>query len=74
MARRIVYETKGGNSVNVPCLARQSDQDFYPVELGRYIAETAQQGSLHIFEGCGHSVQLQNYEVFNKVLSSFIPT
>ncbi|MFT5350778.1 MAG: pimeloyl-ACP methyl ester carboxylesterase, partial [Gammaproteobacteria bacterium] len=56
------------------CLAMQSDQDFYPVELGRYIAETAQQGSLHIFEGCGHSVQLQNYEVFNKVLSSFIPT
>ncbi|MFT7461471.1 MAG: non-heme chloroperoxidase, partial [Planctomycetota bacterium] len=48
-------------SVRVPCLAMQSDQDFYPVELGRYIAETAQQGSLHIFEGCGHSVQLQNY-------------
>ena len=60
-------------SVRVPCLAMQSDHDFYPVALGRYIADTAPQGSLHIFEGCGHSVQIQNYEIFNKVLSDFIP-
>jgi non-heme chloroperoxidase len=59
-------------SVKVPCLAMQSDQDFYPVELGKYITDTAPQGSLHVFEGCGHSVQLQNFGIFNKALTDFI--
>ena len=59
-------------SLQVPCLAMQSDQDFYPIALGRYIAETAPQGSLHIFEGSGHSVQIQDYESFNDVLNNFI--
>lgn len=60
-------------TLRVPCLAMQSDKDFYPVDLGRYIANSAPQGSLHVFENCGHSVQIQNYDIFNKVLSGFIP-
>lgn len=59
-------------SVKVPCLAMQSDQDFYPVALGQYIADTVQKGSLHVFEGCGHSVQLQNHDRFNQALRKFI--
>ena len=59
-------------SLNIPCLAMQSDQDFYPVALGEYIAKTVEQGSLHVFEGCGHSVQIQNAERFNKALCDFI--
>ncbi len=59
-------------SINVPCLAMQSDQDFYPVELGRYIADTVPEGALHVFEGCGHSVQLQNYAKFNDALVEFV--
>ena len=59
-------------SLRIPCLAMQSDQDFYPVELGQYIADTVPQGSLYIFEGCGHSVQIQNHEIFNEVLSNFV--
>ena len=59
-------------SIKVPCLAMQSDNDFYPVELGRYIADTAPKGSLYIFEDAGHSVQLQNYAEFNQALTKFI--
>lgn len=59
-------------SLHVPCLAMQSDHDFYPVELGQYIANTVAKGSLKIFEGCGHSVQIQNHDLFNKALTEFV--
>jgi len=59
-------------SLRVPCLAMQSGHDFYPVELGRYIAETAPKGSLSVFEGSGHAMQLQNAAVFNRALCDFV--
>lgn len=59
-------------TLKVPCLAMQSDHDFYPVALGRYIAESAARGALHVFEDCGHSVQLQNHAVFNTALCRFV--
>jgi len=60
------------SALKVPCLAMQSDHDFYPVELGRYIADTAPKGSLAVFEDAGHCVQLQNAPLFNRALCDFI--
>ena len=59
-------------SLKVPCLAMQSDHDFYPVALGRYISETVPKGYLKIFEDRGHSVQFQDAARFNEALIEFI--
>ena len=59
-------------SLKVPCLAMQSDHDFYPVALGRYISETVPKGHLKIFEDSGHSVQFQDTARFNEALVEFI--
>ncbi len=56
----------------VPCLAMQSEHDFYPVALAEYIAGAVPDGASHVFAGCGHSVQLQNPLQFNTALAKFI--
>jgi len=59
-------------ALKVPCLAMQSDHDFYPVELGQYIADTAPRGALCVFDDSGHTVQLQSAAAFNRALTEFI--
>ncbi len=59
-------------ALNVPCLAMQTDNDFYPVALGQYIADTVAQGHLKVFEDSGHSVQIQDTARFNSALVDFI--
>ena len=59
-------------SLNVPCLAMQTDHDFYPVALGQYIADTVPQGQLKVFDDSGHSVQIQDTARFNASLLEFI--
>lgn len=58
--------------LNVPCLAMESEHDFYPVALAEYIADTVADGRVHVFEDSGHSVQLQDYRRFNQVLVEFV--
>ena len=60
-------------ALKVPCLAMQSDHDFYPLELGKYIADTVPRGSFQAFENSGHSIQIQDYARFNEVLRKFVP-
>jgi pimeloyl-ACP methyl ester carboxylesterase len=59
-------------SLRVPCLAMQSDHDFYPVALGHYIADTVPRGRVKVFDDCGHSVHFQNAARFNDALIEFI--
>jgi pimeloyl-ACP methyl ester carboxylesterase len=59
-------------NLGVPCLAIQSDHDFYPVALGEYIAGMVPNGRLLVFEDSGHSVQLQDSRRFNDALVEFI--
>ena len=59
-------------SLRIPCLAVYAGHDFYPLELGEYIAKTAPKGRFVAFEDGGHSVPLQNAEKFNAVLIQFM--
>lgn len=61
-------------TLDVPCLALQSDHDFYPVGLGRYIADSVAGGQCRILRDCGHTAQLQNHAVFNQALRDFMGT
>lgn len=58
--------------LRIPCLAIQTDHDFYPIGLGTYIAERAPMGKLVILNNSGHSCQLQDATRFNKSLVDFI--
>jgi pimeloyl-ACP methyl ester carboxylesterase len=57
----------------VPVLAAYSSRDpYYPVSLGEYIAETARDGQLAVFEGSAHCAPIEEPEAFVAALERFI--
>ena len=60
-------------ALGVPVLAAYSSRDpYYPVSLGEYIAETAPDGQLAVFDGSAHCAPLEEPEAFVAALEEFI--
>ena len=58
--------------LQIPCLAVYTGHDFYPLELGEYIAERAPRGRFVGLPDDGHAPPVQNAERFNQILIDFI--
>ncbi len=57
----------------MPVLSIAGTEDsFVPHDVARIAAETAPEGSLESFEGCGHAPFLEEGERYREVLMRFV--